>query len=86
MQDMRGKVKRSLRVLRLDAPEDAAIARGARLVGAAGNEVGSVTSRAYSPRAGGWLVMAKLQLDALPLGVRYEDSAGTFLAQLAEPV
>jgi folate-binding protein YgfZ len=86
MQDMRGKVKRSLRVLRLEAPENAAIVRGARIVGASGSEVGTVTSRAYSPRAGGWLVMAKLQLDALPLGVRYEDSAGTFLAHPTEPV
>jgi folate-binding protein YgfZ len=84
MQDMRGKVKRSLRVLRLDAPVEAPIASGARIVGAAGNEVGTVTSRAYSSRAGGWLVMAKLQLDALAQGVRYEDSAGVYPGQLAE--
>ena len=86
MQDMRGKVKRSLRVLRLEAPPSAAIARGASIIGSAGSEIGKVTSRAFSQRAGGWLVMAKLQLDALALGARYEDATGTYPAQLAEPV
>jgi folate-binding protein YgfZ len=86
MQDMRGKVKRSVRVLRLEAPESAVIARGASIIGASGSELGKVTSRAYSARAGGWLVMAKLQLEALALGARYQDSAGTYPAQPVEPI
>ena len=93
MQDMRGKVKRSARVLRVDAPEAARIAPGAHIVaaaatspGAPSHEVGTVTSAAYSRLAGGWLVMGKLQLDALALGVRYEDPAGSHAAVPAEPV
>lgn len=86
MQDMRGKVRRSLRVLALDAPAGAAIEPGARLLDASGKEAGTVTSRAYSRSAGSWLVMAKLQLDAVGAGLRYEGAAGAHAARLAETV
>jgi len=87
MQDMRGKVKRSLRVLRIDAPADAALETGATLTTGAGREpAGSVTSRAYSARAGAWLVMAKCQLDALTGELWYDGSAGRFPAHVSEPI
>src|SRR6187431_257720 len=65
MQDMRGKVRRSLRVLRVEAPPSARLAAGASIATASGDVAGSVTSFGRSERAGAWLVMAKLQLDAL---------------------
>jgi folate-binding protein YgfZ len=83
MQDMRGKVKRSVRTLKVDAPPGAGLA-GGRIVSAAGKEAGSVTSAAYSARAGTWLAMAKLQLDAVDAGLRYEGAAGSLPAQLSE--
>jgi tRNA-modifying protein YgfZ len=85
MQDMRGKVKRSLRVLRVDAPADAPLEAGATLRAAA-EPRGSVTSCAYSARAEAWLVMAKLQLEALSGELWYEGSAGRFPARAAEPI
>lgn len=75
MQDMRGKVKRSLRVLAVDAPREAPLAAGGAVVRAEGGErVGAVTSLAYSERAASWLAMAKLELDAMsePLAVDAE--------------
>ena len=72
MQDMRGKVRRSVRVLRVDAPPQAPLERGGAIVKPGGEAVGTVTSNAYSVRAGAWLVMAKLQLDALDGELFYE--------------
>lgn len=87
MQDMRGKVRRSLRVLAIDAPAGAGTLAGGRLVSvASGKDAGAVTSAAYSQRAGAWLAMAKLQLDAIDAGLRYEGASGTHPARLAEPV
>jgi hypothetical protein len=86
MQDMRGKVKRSERVLKVDAPPDAALSGGSIVSVATGKDAGAVTSVAYSVRAGCWLVMAKLQLDAIDAGLRYEGAAGSHPAQLAEPL
>jgi folate-binding protein YgfZ len=65
MQDMRGKVRRSLRVLFVEAPQDGQVTAGALLVDPAGKQVGEVTSCAYSTRAGGWLAMSRMELSAL---------------------
>jgi folate-binding protein YgfZ len=78
MQDMRGKVKRSLRVLQVTAPADADLGSGASIVDAGGGEVGTVTSRAFSERAQAWLVMARVKLDALANEVRLRDGVGAF--------
>jgi hypothetical protein len=63
MQDMRGKVKRSLRVLAVAAPPDAGLSRGSTVVNASHQNVGTVTSAAFSRQGGGWLAMARLKLD-----------------------
>jgi hypothetical protein len=86
MQDMRGKVKRSVRVLRVDAPPGAELVGGRIVSSATGQDAGTVTSAARSARAGCWLVMAKLQLEALDAGLRYEGTAGTHPARLHEPI
>lgn len=65
MQDMRGKVKRSTRLLRVDAPPDAELPAGSEVLDAAGQPLGRVTSSAYSPHARSWLALARLDLDAL---------------------
>lgn len=65
MQDMRGKVKRSTRLLRVEAPVQAALPAGSEVLDAAQQPLGSVTSSAYSPRTGSWLALARLDLDAL---------------------
>jgi len=85
MQDMRGKVKRAVRVLHVEAPPGE-LASGRIVSVATGKDAGVVTSAAYSARAGGWLVMAKLQLDAIDGGLRYEDAAGSAPARLADPI
>ncbi|HTV17239.1 MAG TPA: folate-binding protein YgfZ [Polyangiaceae bacterium] len=84
MQDMRGKVKRSVRVLRVDAPAAAPLAGGKIVSVANGKEAGEVTSTAFSARAGSWLVMAPLQLDAIEGGLRYEGEAGSHAARVSE--
>ena len=86
MQDMRGKVKRSVRVLRLDAPPEARLDVGATLVQANGTIVGTVTSVAFSARASAWLVMAKLQLDSLDGELWCQSPAGRFSARAADPI
>lgn len=85
MQDMRGKVKRSVRALQIDAPPSAGLAGGNIVSAATGKDAGAVTSVAYSARAASWLVMAKLQLDAIDGGLRYEGAAGSHPARVAEP-
>lgn len=65
MQDMRGKVKRSTRLLRVDAPAHTALPAGSEVLDAGQQPLGSVTSSAYSPRAQSWLALARLDLDAL---------------------
>jgi folate-binding protein YgfZ len=86
MQDMRGKVKRSVRTLKVSAPPSAGLVGGNIVSATTGKAAGAVTSAAYSARAGGWLMMAKLQLDALDAGLRYEGAAGSHPALLSEPV
>ena len=86
MQDMRGKVKRSVRVVRVDAPPGAELAGGRIVSIATGKDAGVVSSAAYSARAGSWLVMAKLQLEAVDAGLRYEGTAGNHPARVAEPL
>jgi tRNA-modifying protein YgfZ len=86
MQDMRGKVKRSVRALKVDAPPDAGLSGGSIVSVATGKDAGGVSSAAYSARAGSWLVMAKLQLDAIDTGLRYEGAAGSHPARPAEPL
>lgn len=86
MQDMRGKVKRALRVLAVAAPAGSALAGGRIVSVASGADAGGVSTAAYSPRAGAWLVMGKLQLDALSGELRYEGAAGAHPARVAEPL
>jgi folate-binding protein YgfZ len=86
MQDMRGKVKRSLRVLDVAAPHGASIAPGARVLAAGEKEVGVVTSRAFSERAGGWRVMAKVQLDGLDGELQLDAAGAGYAARLAAPI
>jgi folate-binding protein YgfZ len=87
MQDMRGKVKRSLRTLEVDAPRDADLAVGAHVVADdSGKDVGVVTSRAYSERAGAWRVMARVVLDGLGAGLRLAIADGTYAARVADPI
>ncbi len=85
MQDMRGKVKRSVRVFRVDAPREANLAAGGKIV-AGERELGVGTSAAYSQRAGAWLVMAGVQLDALGTDLRHVSPAGSHPASVAELV
>jgi glycine cleavage system aminomethyltransferase T len=85
MQDMRGKVKRSVRVLRVLAPRAANLAAGGKIVVATGErEIGVGTSVAYSERAGAWLVMAGVQLDALDGELRHVGPTGSHPAAIAE--
>jgi folate-binding protein YgfZ len=85
MQDMRGKVKRSVRVLRVLAPRAANLAAGGKIVVATGErEIGVGTSVAYSERAGAWLVMAGVQLDALGNELCHVSPAGSHPASVAE--
>jgi folate-binding protein YgfZ len=86
MQDMRGKVKRSLRVLRVDAPPDARLSAEASIAKANGDLAGSVTSLAHSARAGAWLVMAKLQLEAEGGELWYQGASGRFPARITAPI
>jgi tRNA-modifying protein YgfZ len=75
MQDMRGKVKRSLRLLRIDAPREAELSAGADVVDAARQPIGKLTSSAFSARAGAWLALARVDLEALTRGA---DAGGLF--------
>jgi tRNA-modifying protein YgfZ len=86
MQDMRGKVKRSVRALKVDAPPDAGLSGGSIASVATGKDAGPVTSAAFSARAGSWLVMAKLELDAIDAGLRYQSAAGSYPARPSEPL
>jgi folate-binding protein YgfZ len=65
MQDMRGKVKRSLRLLRVEAPRQAELPAGTEVLSAARQSIGKLTSSAFSPRAGTWLALARVELDPL---------------------
>lgn len=77
MQDMRGKVKRSARVLSVAAPADVRWASSEPLLDAAGQPAGTPTSRAYSELAGTWLVMAPLRLEAAAGPLTLSTGAGT---------
>jgi glycine cleavage system aminomethyltransferase T len=64
-------------VLGVTAPPTPPLAAGGSIVRTPGGEaVGSVTSSTYSERAGGWLVMAMVQLDALGTELRHADTGG----------
>ena len=65
MQDMRGKVKRSLRLLRIEAPPEVAVEVGWELMDAARASIGTLTSSAFSPLAGAWLALARVELEPL---------------------
>ena len=65
MQDMRGKVKRSLRLLRVEAPREAELPAGTAVLSAARQPIGKLTSSAFSLRAGAWLALARVDLDPL---------------------
>jgi tRNA-modifying protein YgfZ len=96
MQDMRGKVKRSVRTFDVQAPEGAAMGPGAVLLDASGQSIGTVTSAAPSPLAGAWRVMARVKLDGVGGELRCapkprepdagEQAAISWPARLAEPV
>jgi tRNA-modifying protein YgfZ len=96
MQDMRGKVKRSIRALAVQAPEGALVGPGAVILNASGQDVGNVTSAAYSPLAGAWRILGRVKLDGLGGELRCapkpsepgegERAAITWPARLAEPV
>jgi folate-binding protein YgfZ len=77
MQDMRGKVKRSARVLRVAAPRDVRWEAVEPILDAAGQPAGTPTSRAYSELAGAWLVMAPLRLDAAEAAMTLSTGPGT---------
>lgn len=65
MQDMRGKVKKSSRVLQITAPRDAPVGGATELLGHEGTAIGKITSCAYSEKAQSWLIMARLKMDKL---------------------
>lgn len=85
MQDMRGKVRRSNRVLGVDAPRSVALKAGQDVVDESAKVVGVVRSAAYSSVAGRWLAMCRLELGALEreLAVQAE---GRHRATLAEAI
>jgi folate-binding protein YgfZ len=84
MQDMRGKVKRSVRVLRVAAPRDAGLIAGASILDAADQPIGSVTSAAFSERAGEWLVMGQLKLEGLTGTLSYASDGVRWPARPSE--
>jgi tRNA-modifying protein YgfZ len=87
MQDMRGKVKRSVRVFDVAAPPGAAIAPGARVIASdSEKELGVVTSLAYSDRAGAWRAMAKVSLDGLAAKLSLGTADARYPARLADPI
>lgn len=95
MQDMRGKVKRSLRLFRVEAAREAELAPGSELVDAGGQPIGKLTSSAFSPRAGAWLALARVDLEPLTRGGSSADAAVLFCgpasdarwpARLTDPV
>jgi hypothetical protein len=95
MQDMRGKVKRSLRLFRVDAPREAELGTGAVLVDAAQQPIGKLTSSAFSPRAGAWLALARVDLEPLAQSGTSTEGAALFCgppgdarwpARLTDPV
>lgn len=88
MQDMRGKVKHSLTVLRVAAPRDAQLAAPARVLAHDGQEFGAVKSVAFSEREAAWLAMTRLDKSALDGELEYHDGAHVWRASLysiAEP-
>lgn len=86
MQDMRGKVKHSLTVLRVAAPRDAEIVAPAQIF-AEGSEVGAVKSVAFSDAAGAWLAMTRLDRNAAPAQLEYRAASRAWPAtHFAPPV
>jgi glycine cleavage system aminomethyltransferase T len=86
MQDMRGKVRRSNRVLSVSADPGADLASGQSVVGATGEPCGVISATIHSPRAGAWLAMCRLELSALANELFVQTAAERYPATLAEPV
>jgi folate-binding protein YgfZ len=99
MQDMRGKVKRSVRLFHVAAPADAPLGAGAALLesaaaidapGATPRAIGELSSAAYSERAQGWVALARVDLAALgaaAAGLRcVAEGTPGWPARSAEPV
>lgn len=82
MQDMRGKVKRSTRLLRVDAPASTELPAGSEVLDGAQQPLGNITSSAYSPHANAWLALARLDLDAL---AKHEAAHGASAALSCGP-
>ncbi len=84
MQDMRGKVSRSVRRLLVHAPRGAALSAGTRVL-IDGEDVAPVTSIAYSASRDGWLVLAQLPLAKLEAGMlQLAGAEATYPAQLSD--
>lgn len=80
MQDMRGKVTRS--VVRLGVASPSGVAVGAPVVDDAGQQLGVITSAAYSDRAGRWLSMAQLPLAKIPSPMFVQQGSEKLPAEL----
>lgn len=82
MQDMRGKVKHSLAVLRVAAPRDAQLSAPARVLDRGGQEVGAVRSVAFSEREAAWLAMTRLDKSALDAELEYHAAPDVWQVSL----
>ncbi len=84
MQDMRGKVKHSLTVLSVEAPEGADVVAPAQVF-AGDTEVGSIKSVAFSEAAGAWLAMTRLDRSAAEAELEYRAAARAWPARPYSP-
>jgi tRNA-modifying protein YgfZ len=80
MQDMRGKVKHSLRTLSAAAPADSLLV-GASVVTEAQKVVGDVRSAAYDVAASHWWLLAHIELQALADPLQVKVGSGTYPVQ-----
>lgn len=85
MQDMRGKVKRSLRILRFTAEGDQ-VPRVGQAVLAAGSEAGVLTSVSQSRSSSEWLCMARILLTQLNESLTLDGSPGKVSVASTQPV
>lgn len=86
MQDMRGKVRRSNRVLSVLADPEAGLAAGQSVLSGAGEACGTINATIHSPRAGAWLAMCRLELSALAGELFVQAADERYAATLAQPV
>jgi folate-binding protein YgfZ len=84
MQDMRGKVKHSLAVLRVEAPKDAELVAPAQVF-AGDSEVGAIKSVAFSEATGAWLAMTRLDKSAAAAKLEYRAASHAWPAALFSP-